>query len=135
MDEYPVDTTLKTSKHSPSYILDLANKFLTKIQLNMLPAKQSESIPNLTILAANPDNYRTVVSFNFDKVTNQCYWDKRILKYYTLIMRTTSIDKSFIGLRIFAFGILPFSCNKKDCSVTDGPAENKSGILYSSVNL
>ena len=45
------------------------------------------------------------------------------------------IFKSFIGLRIFAFGILFFSCNKKDCSVTDGPAENKSGILYSSVNL
>lgn len=105
MDEYTVDTIQKTIPLKPPRVLDLINEFINKIQLNMLPAKQSElkaaeTKPNLTILAVNPYNYRTVVSFNFDKVTNQQYWDKRILKYYTLIMRTTSIDKSFIGLRI-----------------------------------
>jgi hypothetical protein len=46
-----------------------------------------------------------------------------------LLKNAIKIFKSFIGLRIFAFGILLFSCNKKDCSVTDGPAENKSGIF------
>ena len=105
MDEYTVDTTQPTISPKSPRVLDIINDFLNKIQLNMLPvnhieSKQAESKPNLTILAVNPFNYRTVVSFNFDKVTNQCYWDKRILKFYTLIMRTTAIDKSFIGLRI-----------------------------------
>ena len=55
--------------------------------------------PNTIIRAINPLNYRTVVSFNFDKVTNQQFWDKRILKLYNLIM-TIKIDPIFIGLRI-----------------------------------
>ena len=105
MDEYTVDTTQPTHSPKSPRVLDIINEFLNKIQLNMIPAKPveikpKESKPNLTILAVNPFNYRTVVSFNFDKVTNQEYWDKRILRYYTLIMRTTAIDKSFIGLRI-----------------------------------
>jgi hypothetical protein len=78
---------------------NLVQDFMSKIKTN-LTVESSNNIPNLTILAVNPFNYRTVVSFNFDKVTNQCYWDNRILKYYNLIMRTTCIDKSFIGLRI-----------------------------------
>lgn len=105
MDEYIVDTTQKSNSPKSPRVFDIIHEFLSKIQKNVLPESQidsnpTKSKPNLTILAANPYNYRTVVSFNFDKVTNQCYWDKRILKYYTLIMRTTSIDKSFIGLRI-----------------------------------
>jgi len=55
--------------------------------------------PNTIIRAINSLNYRTVVSFNFDKVTNQQFWDKRILKLYDLIM-TIKIDPIFIGLRI-----------------------------------
>ena len=55
--------------------------------------------PNTIIRAINPLNYRTVVSFNFDKVTNQQFWDKRILELYNLIM-TIKIDPIFIGLRI-----------------------------------
>jgi tRNA/tmRNA/rRNA uracil-C5-methylase (TrmA/RlmC/RlmD family) len=55
--------------------------------------------PNKIIRAINPLNYRTVVSFNFDKITNQQFWDKRILELYNLIM-TIKIDSIFIGLRI-----------------------------------
>lgn len=55
---------------------------------------------NLTILAINPFNYRTVVSYNFDKFENQQFWDKRILKYNSLIIKTTAIHESFIGIRV-----------------------------------
>ena len=60
----------------------------------------SISKANLTILAINPFNYRTVVSYNFDKFENQQFWDKRILKYNSLIIKTTSIHESFIGIRV-----------------------------------
>lgn len=51
------------------------------------------------IKAIKPLNYRTVVSFNFDKITNLEYWDFRILEFYNNIMKQ-KIDESFIGLRI-----------------------------------
>jgi tRNA/tmRNA/rRNA uracil-C5-methylase (TrmA/RlmC/RlmD family) len=53
----------------------------------------------IEIKAINPLNYRTVVGFNFDKVTNQRYWDKRILDFYDKI-QTIKIHSSFIGLRV-----------------------------------
>jgi hypothetical protein len=53
----------------------------------------------IQINAINPLHYRTVVGFNFDKITNQQYWDKRIIHYYNEIMKTT-IHPSFFGLRI-----------------------------------
>jgi len=87
-----------------SLLVNSVTLFMDKIKENYLSKCKDTSPcanrPNLTILAVNPYNYRTVVSFNFDKVTNQCYWDNRILKYYNLLMKTNSIDKSFIGLRI-----------------------------------
>ena len=52
-----------------------------------------------TIKAQNPLHYRSVVGFNFDKVTNQQYWDKRILHYYEQIMKTP-IHESLFGLRV-----------------------------------
>jgi tRNA/tmRNA/rRNA uracil-C5-methylase (TrmA/RlmC/RlmD family) len=51
------------------------------------------------IKALNPYNYRTVVSFNFDKVTNQEYWDKRILDFYSKL-QNIKIHNSLIGLRV-----------------------------------
>ena len=51
------------------------------------------------IKAIKPLNYRTVVSFNFDKITNLEYWDLRILEFYNNIMKY-KIHESFIGLRI-----------------------------------
>jgi tRNA/tmRNA/rRNA uracil-C5-methylase (TrmA/RlmC/RlmD family) len=51
------------------------------------------------IKAIKPLNYRTVVSFNFDKITNLEYWDLRILEFYNNIMKH-KIHESFIGLRI-----------------------------------
>jgi hypothetical protein len=54
---------------------------------------------NQIIKAIKPFNYRYVVGFNFDKVTNQYLWDQRIINFHTKIKRT-SIDQSFIGLRI-----------------------------------
>lgn len=51
------------------------------------------------INAINTLNYRSVVSFNFDKVTNQEYWDHRILKFYDLL-KLYPFDKLFIGIRV-----------------------------------
>ena len=56
-------------------------------------------LKTITINAHNPLHYRTVVGFNFDKVTNQQYWDKRILDFYDKI-QTIKIHSSFIGLRV-----------------------------------
>lgn len=53
----------------------------------------------IEIKAINPLNYRTVVGFNFDKVTNQEYWDTRILDFYNKL-QLVKIHPSFIGIRI-----------------------------------
>jgi tRNA/tmRNA/rRNA uracil-C5-methylase (TrmA/RlmC/RlmD family) len=53
------------------------------------------------IKAINPFNYRTVVSYTFDKVPdNLNLWNPQILQFYYLINKTNAIDKSFIGMRI-----------------------------------
>ena len=54
---------------------------------------------NETIKATTPLNYRYVVGFNFDKVTNQHLWDQRLIDFHTKIKRI-SIDQTFNGLRI-----------------------------------
>jgi tRNA/tmRNA/rRNA uracil-C5-methylase (TrmA/RlmC/RlmD family) len=54
---------------------------------------------NETINAITPLNYRYVVGFNFDKVTNQHLWDERLIDFHNKIKRI-SIDQSFNGLRI-----------------------------------
>jgi hypothetical protein len=51
------------------------------------------------ILALQPLNYRKVVAFNFDKVTNQHLWDEAILNFYDAINKYR-IHESFIGLRV-----------------------------------
>ena len=51
------------------------------------------------IKAFNPFNYRSVVAFNFDKVTNQEYWDTRILNFYEFLM-LFPIHSSLIGIRV-----------------------------------
>jgi tRNA/tmRNA/rRNA uracil-C5-methylase (TrmA/RlmC/RlmD family) len=54
---------------------------------------------NETIKAMTPLNYRYVVGFNFDKVTNQHLWDQRLIDFHNKIKRI-SIDQTFNGLRI-----------------------------------
>jgi len=54
---------------------------------------------NEIIKAIKPINYRYVVGFNFDKVTNQHLWDQRLIDFHSKIKRT-KIDQSFNGLRI-----------------------------------
>ena len=54
---------------------------------------------NEVILASQPLNYRKVVAFNFDKVTNQQYWNEAILDFYDFVMEYR-IHESFIGLRV-----------------------------------
>jgi len=54
---------------------------------------------NEIIKAIKPINYRYVVGFNFDKVTNQHLWDQRLIDFHNKIKRTT-IDQSFNGMRI-----------------------------------
>jgi len=51
------------------------------------------------INAINPLNYRSVVSFNFDKITNQELWDIRIINFYNDLIKYP-IDKKFIGIRV-----------------------------------
>lgn len=65
---------------------------------------------NEVILASQPLNYRKVVAFNFDKVTNQEFWNEAILDFYDFITvsketHTPSamqyvIHESFIGIRV-----------------------------------
>jgi len=51
------------------------------------------------ILALQPLNYRKVVAFNFDKVTNQEFWNEAILDFYDFVMQYR-IHESFIGIRV-----------------------------------
>jgi tRNA/tmRNA/rRNA uracil-C5-methylase (TrmA/RlmC/RlmD family) len=54
---------------------------------------------NEIIKAISPLNYRMVVGFNFDKVTNQHLWDQRLIDFHNKLKRI-SIPQSFNGLRI-----------------------------------
>jgi len=54
---------------------------------------------NEVILASQPLNYRKVIAFNFDKVTNQQFWNEAILDFYDFVMEYR-IHESFIGLRV-----------------------------------
>ena len=54
---------------------------------------------NEIIKAIRPLNYRYVVGFNFDKVTNQHLWDQRLIDFHNKLKRIT-IHQSFNGLRI-----------------------------------
>jgi len=58
-----------------------------------------EKILTSVALAPNLTNYRTYVSFNFDKVNNLHLWDERILRFYYKLIKYP-IHESFMGMRV-----------------------------------
>jgi hypothetical protein len=69
------------------------------IILTLFKMEEDTKTNNEIIRAITPLNYRYVVGFNFDKVTNQHLWDERLIDFHNKIKRI-SIDQSFNGLRI-----------------------------------
>jgi len=73
-------------------IISLLNNYSPK--MNNETKTHNEIIKATSLL-----NYRMVVGFNFDKVTNQHLWDQRLIDFHNKLKRI-SIPQIFNGLRI-----------------------------------